>query len=183
MQVRGMQLIPAPDQVVLGTVIGAALGLVFSYLMKLSYRKGFVNRESYLAQYIALTLFTVGITRTLGCDDLLAAFAAGVALNWDGYFSAQVHGDVFSAVVHLQLNCATFIYIGAWMPFASFDEPELGITPWRLVVLFVAILFLRRIPPLFLLYKWVPEISTWKEALFTGHFGESVLSFNMSECS
>jgi hypothetical protein len=22
------------------------------------------------------------------------------------------------------------------------------------------------------LYKWVPEISSWREALFSGHFGE-----------
>lgn len=30
----------------------------------------------------------------------------------------------------------------------------------------------RRIPALFALYKWVPEINGWREALFTGHFGE-----------
>jgi NhaP-type Na+/H+ or K+/H+ antiporter len=57
------------------------------------------------------------------------------------------------------------------MPFDSFNNPALGITPWRLVVLFIAILALRRIPSVLLLYRWVPEISTWREALFTGHFG------------
>ncbi|TFK82825.1 hypothetical protein K466DRAFT_285684 [Polyporus arcularius HHB13444] len=158
-------------QVVLGTAIGAMLGLTLSYLMKLSYRKGFISRESYLVQHLALTLFTVGITRTLGSDDLLAAFAAGSALNWDGYFRAQVEGEVFSTVIDLVLNCGTFVYIGAWMPFASFDSPELGITPWRLVLLFLAILCLRRVPALLFLDRWVPEISTWQEALFTGHFG------------
>ena len=45
--------------------------------MKLSHRKGFIDRESYIAQYLALTLFTIGVTRTLGSDDLLAAFGAG----------------------------------------------------------------------------------------------------------
>ncbi|RDX48058.1 Sodium/hydrogen exchanger [Lentinus brumalis] len=158
-------------QVVLGTAIGAVLGLTFSYLMKLSYRKGFVNRESYLVQHLALTLFTIGITRTLGCDDLLAVFAAGCALNWNGYSHAQVEGEVFSAVIDLVLNCGTFVYIGAWMPFASYDSPELGITPWRLVLLLLAVLCLRRIPALLFLYRWIPEIATWKEALFTGHFG------------
>lgn len=58
------------------------------------------------------------------------------------------------------------------MPFNLFNSPELGITPWRLVVLFVAIMFLRRIPPLLMLYRWVPEISGWREALFCGHFGK-----------
>ncbi len=57
------------------------------------------------------------------------------------------------------------------MPFTLFNSPELGITPWRLVLLLLAVLLLRRIPPLLLLYRWVPEISGWREALFSGHFG------------
>lgn len=69
------------------------------------------------------------------------------------------------------LNCACFIYIGAWLPFQNFHVPGLGITPWRLATLCVAILFVRRIPAMFVLYKWIPEIRNWKEALFTGHFG------------
>ncbi|KAI0373530.1 hypothetical protein BV20DRAFT_937588 [Pilatotrama ljubarskyi] len=158
-------------QVILGTVIGAVLGVAFSHLMKFSHRKGFIDRESYVAQYLALALFTIGITRTLGSDDLLAAFAAGSAISWDGYFNTQIEDEVFSSVIDLLLNCGCFVYIGAWMPFNMFNAPELGITPWRLVVLFIAVLILRRIPPLLVLYRWVPEITTWKEALFSGHFG------------
>jgi sodium/hydrogen antiporter len=45
--------------------------------MKYSHRKGFIDRESYVAQYLALTFFTIGIASTIGTDDLLAAFAAG----------------------------------------------------------------------------------------------------------
>jgi NhaP-type Na+/H+ or K+/H+ antiporter len=45
--------------------------------MRFSHRKGFVDRQSYVAQYIALVLFVMGIASTLGMDDLLAAFAAG----------------------------------------------------------------------------------------------------------
>ncbi|KAL1945685.1 hypothetical protein VTO73DRAFT_1687 [Trametes versicolor] len=158
-------------QVILGTVIGAVLGVAFSHLMKFSHRKGYIDRQSYVAQYLALALFTVGITRTLGSDDLLAAFAAGSAISWDGYFNTQTEDEVFSSVIDLLLNCGCFVYIGAWMPFSLFNAPELGITPWRLVTLFLAVLVLRRIPPLLLLYKWVPEIRTWREAMFSGHFG------------
>jgi hypothetical protein len=75
-------------------------------------------------------------------------------------------------VLDFVLNCACFVYIGAWLPFTSFDSPQVGIKPWKLGVLFIAILTLRRIPPLLLLYRWIPEIATWKEALFSGHFGE-----------
>ena len=69
------------------------------------------------------------------------------------------------------LNCACFVYIGAWMPFDAFNSPQLGITPWRLVLLFGAILVLRRIPALLVLRPWVGEVRGWREALFAGHFG------------
>lgn len=176
------------DQVILGTVIGAVMGmafsrctaklmlmslqgLVFSHLMKFSHHKGFIDRESYVSQHLALTIFTIGITSTIGSDDLLAAFAAGSAISWDGYFNAQIENETFSSVIDFVLNCGCFVYIGAWLPFTAFNSPELGITPWRLIVLLIAVLFLRRIPALLVLYHWVPEISSWREALFSGHFG------------
>jgi NhaP-type Na+/H+ or K+/H+ antiporter len=160
--------------------------------MKYSHRKGFIDRESYVAQYLALSFFTIGVVSTIGSDDLLAAFAvglffslfaplrlpyrslAGCAISWDGHFNAQTEDEVFSSVVDLVLNCGCFVYIGAWLPFTSFVDPELGIMPWRLILLFIAILSLRRIPSLLLLYKWIPEIQSWREALFSGHFGTEI---------
>jgi sodium/hydrogen antiporter len=46
--------------------------------MKYTHRKGYIDRESYVAQYIALAFFTIGVCSTLGSDDLLGAFAAGL---------------------------------------------------------------------------------------------------------
>ena len=163
-------------------------GVSFSHLLRYAHKKKFIDRESYIAQYISLALFTVGVTNSLGNDDLLAAFAAGVftprngvfphsplrvgcAVSWDGYFNKQTEGDSFSTVLDLFLNCASFIYIGAWLPFDQFHIPELGITPWRLVLLMLVILALRRIPFLLVLYKFLPEVSNWREALLCGHFG------------
>ncbi|KAI9456621.1 Sodium/hydrogen exchanger family-domain-containing protein [Russula earlei] len=158
-------------QVILGTVLGAVIGYIFSRLLKLAHRKGFLDRESYIAQYVALALFTVGATKSLGNDDLLAAFAAGSAISWDGHFNTQTEDDAFSSILDLVLNCACFIYIGAWLPFDKFNIPELGVTPWRLVLLMLVILALRRIPSLLVLFKFLPEVSNWREALFCGHFG------------
>ncbi|CAK5278228.1 unnamed protein product [Mycena citricolor] len=158
-------------EVILGIVLGSIMGLSFSYLMKVSHRRGFIDRQSYIAQYLALALFTTGVASTIGSDDLLAAFACGNAISWDQHFNEITENEVFSSVIDLVLNCGCFVYIGAWMPFEAFNSPEIGITPWRLVVLFLTILALRRIPVVLLLYRFVPEIKTWKEALFTGHFG------------
>jgi NhaP-type Na+/H+ or K+/H+ antiporter len=97
--------------------------------------------------------------------------AAGSAISWDGHFNTQVEGEAFATVIDLILNCGCFVYIGAWLPFSSFNTPALGIELWKLFVLFVAILALRRIPALLLMYHAIPEITTWREALFSGHFG------------
>ncbi|KAK0199728.1 Cation/H+ exchanger, partial [Desarmillaria ectypa] len=148
-----------------------SLGLTFSWLMKSSLRKGYINHESYIAQYLALTFFTVGIASTVGSDDLLAAFAAGTAVSWDGDFNVQTEGEAFASVMDLVLNCGCFVYIGAWLRFGVFDDPLLGITPGRLIILLVVTLVLRRVPSLLMLYRWIPEIGSWREALFVGHFG------------
>ena len=104
--------------------------------------------------------------------ELTSADFAGTAVSWDGEFNRETEAESFASVIDLMLNCACFIYIGAWLDFKAFDSPALGITPWRLAILFLCIVTFRRIPALLTLYKWVPEINTWQEALFTGHFGK-----------
>lgn len=158
-------------QVILGTTLGAVLGFLFSKFMKISHKQGFINHGSYISQYLALPIFTMGIASTVGADDLLAAFAAGCAISWDGHFHKQTEDDSFSSVIDYVLNCCCFIYIGAWLPFHAYDFPEYGITPWKLVLLVIAIMVLRRIPFLLAVYKFVPEIKSWQQALFSGHFG------------
>lgn len=46
--------------------------------MKFFRKRGIINQESYITQYVAIALFVTGIVSTIGSDDLLAAFAAGV---------------------------------------------------------------------------------------------------------
>lgn len=48
----------------------------------------------------------------------------GTAISWDGHFNAQIENDIFSSVIDLVLNCAAFIYIGAWLPFETYNSPE-----------------------------------------------------------
>lgn len=161
--------------------------------MKFSHRQGFIDRESYVVQYLVLAVFIAGVVSTVGSDDLLAAFAAGknlspkikrslfddthagCAISWNGDFNVHTEGEVFASVIDMVLNCGCFIYIGAWIPFDKFTISELDINPSKLVTLTVGIMLLRRIPVVLVLYKWIPEISTWKEALFSGHFGNKYI--------
>ena len=98
----------------------------------------------------------------------------GCALSWDGKFAENIEGEVFPSVVSHFLDCACFVYIGAWIPFNAFNLSDLDIDPWRLALLACGIIFLRRIPALLVLYTWIPGIASWRQALFSGHFGTCV---------
>ena len=51
----------------------------------------------------------------------------GTAVAWDGHFNSQTKNAVFFTVMDLILNCVAFIYIGAWLPFDSYNTQEVGI--------------------------------------------------------
>ncbi|CUA67859.1 Na(+)/H(+) antiporter [Saccharomyces cerevisiae S288c] [Rhizoctonia solani] len=164
-------------QVLLGVFLGAFLGWMFRLLLQQAESKNLIDRSSYIGQYLSLTLLSLGATALVGGDDLLAAFAAGSAVSWDGHFNEKSHESEFSSIIEVFFNCACFVYIGAWLPFDTLSrevDPHLGITSDKMFLLFVAILILRRIPPLVALWwtGWLmPDVKTLGEALFSGHFG------------
>ncbi|KAF7296573.1 Na-H-Exchanger domain-containing protein [Mycena chlorophos] len=159
-------------QIILGVCIGSTIGFSFRYLMRFSEKHTLIDRHSYVAQYVSLALLTIGITTLLGSDDLLSAFACGAAFAWDGFFNRQTEESVFSSVIDLLFNVAAFVYIGAWMPFNQFNDPD-GSTlqVWRLIVIGILVLLFRRLPAMIALYRWIPDIKTFQEAVFSGHFG------------
>ncbi|KAE9406976.1 hypothetical protein BT96DRAFT_1014388 [Gymnopus androsaceus JB14] len=158
-------------QVTLGVVIGSCLGFGFRHLMKYCERHNLIDRHSYIAQYISLALGTIGVTTLLGSDDLLSTFACGTAFAWDGFFNRQTEESVFSSVIDLLFNIAAFIFVGAWMPFNEFSNAQTSLSVWRLFVIAILVMLFRRLPAVVALYKWIPDIKTFREAIFTGHFG------------
>lgn len=89
--------------------------------------------------------------------------------NPSGHFNKATEDAVFSNVIDLLFNCAAFIYIGAIIPFGDYNHFHL--TVWRLIVIAILILLFRRMPIILALYKWIPDIKTFREALFVGWFG------------
>ncbi|OCF31244.1 Na+/H+ exchanger AnNHA1 [Kwoniella heveanensis BCC8398] len=158
-------------EIVLGCVIGGLLGFVARKFMKYAERKRLIDRQSYVAQYVSLAVLSMGGTALLGSDDLLSAFACGTAFAWDGFFNKATEDAVFSNVIDLLFNCAAFIYIGALIPFQEWNVPDVSLRVWRLVVLAILVLIVRRLPVIVGLYKFIPDIKTFREATFTGWFG------------
>ena len=159
------------DQIIFGTVIGVLLGYGFRHLMKFCQRHDLIDRQSYVAQYVSLAMLTVGTCTLLGVDDLLASFACGTTFAWDGFFNRQTEESNFSSVIDLLFNVAAFVFVGAWMPFDKFNDHTLTLSVWRLIVMAILILLLKRLPIMVLLYKWIPDVKSIREAIFSGHFG------------
>ncbi|PWN88897.1 Sodium/hydrogen exchanger, partial [Acaromyces ingoldii] len=162
-------------QIIFGTLLGALIGWAARKLMRFSERHKLVDRESFVAQYVSLAVASMGVNVLLGSDDLLAAFACGTAFAWDGWFTKQTEDSNFSSIVDLLFNVATFIYIGALMPFHDFvggsDAERNTLSLWRLFVLAICVLLTKRLPIVVALWRWIPDIKTFREAVFAGHFG------------
>ena len=156
-------------------VFGAVYGFIIGYLgrhgIKYAEKHDLIDRESLLVFYFVLALFCAGSGSILGVDDLLVGFAAGVGFSNDGWFTHKTEESSVSNVIDLLINLAYFVYFGTIIPWSAFNDIDLGLQAWRLVVLAIFIILFRRIPIMMALKPLIPDIKTWREALFAGHFG------------
>jgi CPA1 family monovalent cation:H+ antiporter len=154
-----------------GCILGAVIGYVSRHTIKFCERKKLIDRESFLAFYIFIAVMCAGFGSILGVDDLLVSFAAGAAFAWDGWFAKKTEESHVSTVIDLVLNLAYFVYFGAIVPWPQFNDSAIGTDVWRLIILAIIVLTLRRIPAVMAFKIFIPDIKTWREALFCGHFG------------
>ncbi|KAL2271486.1 hypothetical protein VTJ83DRAFT_857 [Remersonia thermophila] len=156
---------------VFGAIFGFIVGYIARHAVKYAERHDMIDRESFLAFYFALALFCAGAGSILGIDDLLVGFAAGVGFSNDGWFSEKTEESHVSNVIDLLFNLTYFVYFGTIIPWKDFNNAVLGLQAWRLAVLAIFVILFRRIPIMMLLKPVIPDIKTWREALFAGHFG------------
>ncbi|KAG5518606.1 hypothetical protein PMAC_003003 [Pneumocystis sp. 'macacae'] len=158
-------------EVVFGCILGSFIGILGRKAVRFAEKHNLIDRESFLVFYFVLSLFCAGIGTLIGIDDLLVSFSAGAAFSWDGWFSKKTEESHVSNVIDLLLNLAFFVYWGAIIPWKQYNTPELGITPLRLFIVATCVLLFRRIPAILLLKPFIPDVHTWREAFFCGHFG------------
>lgn len=154
-----------------GAIYGVAIGYIARRLIRYAHEHDLIDRESFLVFYFVLALFCAGSGSLLGMDDLLVGFAAGVGFSNDGWFTAQTEESHVSNVIDLLINLTFFVYFGTIIPWQQYNAGYLGLDVWRLVVIAILVLFFRRIPIMLALKPLIPDVKTWREALFAGHFG------------
>ncbi|PPJ58708.1 hypothetical protein CBER1_03974 [Cercospora berteroae] len=156
-------------------IFGAFYGVVIGYMarraIRAAHERDLIDRESFLVFYFVLALFCAGSGALLGLDDLLVGFACGVGFSNDGWFTEKTEESHVSNVIDLLINLAFFVYFGTIIPWEQYNSGNLGLDVWKLVVIALLVLFFRRIPIMLALKPVIPDIKTWREALFAGHFG------------
>lgn len=156
---------------IFGAVYGVAVGYIARRAIRYAHEKNLIDRESFLVFYFVLALFCAGSGSILGIDDLLVGFACGVGFSNDGWFTEKTEESHVSNVIDLLINLAFFVYFGTIIPWNQFNAGFLHLNVWRLVVVAILVVFFRRIPIMLALKPIIPDIKTWREALFAGHFG------------
>ena len=156
---------------IFGAIYGFSIGYIGRHAIKYAERHKLIDRESFLVFYFTLALFCAGSGSLLGMDDLLIGFSAGVGFSNDGWFTKQTEESHVSNVIDLLLNLAYFVFLGSVIPWEQYNNPEIGLMPWRLVVIAIFVILFRRIPIMLALKPIIPDVKNWREALFAGHFG------------
>jgi sodium/hydrogen antiporter len=156
---------------IFGCIFGFAIGYIARHGIKFAEKRDLIDRESFLVFYFTLALFSAGAGSMLGMDDLLIGFAAGVGFSNDGWFTQKTEESHVSNVIDLLINLAYFVYLGTIIPWEQYNNAAMGLDAWRLVVISLFVLLFRRIPIMLMLKPVIPDVKTWREALFAGHFG------------
>lgn len=156
--------------IILSVIYGAVVGWLAKELLHWAEERKYVDRESFLVFAITLALFIVGTVGMIGSDDVLACFIAGNTFTWDDWFRLETMDDSFQPTIDMLLNVSIFIWFGAICPWAEFYHNNV-ISIWRLVILGILVLLLRRPPIVFGMHKHIHQIEQKRQALFVGFFG------------
>ncbi|KAG6038099.1 hypothetical protein E4U41_004549 [Claviceps citrina] len=158
--------------ILLSVLYGAAVGWAAREMLHYAEKRNYVDRESFLVFAIALALFVLGTCGMLGTDDVLACFVAGNAFTWDDWFRLQTKDDSLQPTVDMLLNVSVFLWYGAYLPWDKFSSQGAVLVPLnRLVPLGLLVMLLRRLPWVFAMHRWIPQIRHARQAVFVGFFG------------
>lgn len=156
--------------ILLSVVYGIAVGWVAKELLHYAEERKFVDRENFLVFAITLALFITGTCGMIGSDDVLACFVAGNAFTYDDWFRLETLDDSLQPTIDMLLNLSIFMWFGAVCPWASFVHNDI-IPIYRLIVLGILVLLLRRLPVVFALHWKIWQIEEKQQAIFVGFFG------------
>ncbi|WP_414565319.1 MULTISPECIES: cation:proton antiporter [unclassified Anabaena] len=147
-------------------VMGALIGYLAGWLLGWAETKQTLEKQSFLAYTVALSLAVLGLVKLVGSDGILAVFAAGITFDMVVGGRDRAEEENVQEAVDRFFTLYIFVILGLYLPWQQWFE--LG---WKGLVLVVAILLLRRLPVVLLLRPLLGRLRGMQDALFLGWFG------------
>ncbi len=147
-------------------VFGAIVGYGAGRLLERAQGKGTMEKTSFLAYTIALSLAVLGSAKLLGTDGVLAVFVAGLAFDAAVSESDRAEEERVQEAVNRFFILPIFVLLGLAIPWEGWME--LG---WAGLLLALAVLLLRRLPAVLALKPLLGRVGGTRDALFLGWFG------------
>lgn len=147
-------------------VLGLAGGYIAGKLLKWAQKRDLIDKQSYLAYVLALSITILGGVKLIGSDGILAVFLAGVGFDLVVGESERVEEENIQEALDLILTSTIFFVFGLAIPWQAWLQ--LG---WSGLGLTIAILLLRRLPMVLLFQPLMPRLRHWSDAWFMGFFG------------
>ncbi|KAH6656732.1 Sodium/hydrogen exchanger family-domain-containing protein [Truncatella angustata] len=166
--------------IILSVIYGAVVGWLAKELLHFAERHKWVDRESFLVFALSLALFIVGTCGMIGSDDVLACFIAGNSFTWDDWFRLETLDELerlcadwlssLQPTIDMLLNVSIFLWYGAVCPWTLFARNNV-IPIYRLILLGILILLLRRLPVVFSAHRFIHQLKDMRQTIFMGFFG------------
>ncbi len=153
-------------EVAAAVLLGAIIGYVAGRLLLWAEAKQTIEKQSFLAYTVALSLAVLGGVKLLGSDGILAVFATGTVFSMVVGGSDRAAEERVQEAVDRFFTLYIFVLLGLALPW----DKWLGLG-WGGLLLVVAVLLLRRLPALLLLRRFLPQLCGIQDALFVGWFG------------
>ena len=147
-------------------VFGALVGYGAGRFLEWAQAKGTMERTSFLAYTLALSLAVLGAAKLLGTDGVLAVFVAGLAFDAAVSESDRAEEERVQEAVNRFFILPIFVLLGMTIPWKGWLE--LG---WVGLLLALAVLLLRRLPAVLALRPLLGRVRGTRDALFLGWFG------------
>ncbi|NET91385.1 MAG: sodium:proton antiporter [Kamptonema sp. SIO1D9] len=146
-------------------VMGGLLGYLAGVCLVWAQEKEIIDKQSFFTYTLALSVGVLGIVKLLGSDGILAVFVAGIAFDLKVESRDRIEEEKVQDSLDLLLTTSIFVLFALALPWQEWLD--LG---WKGLLLAVAVLLLRRLPGMLLLYSLM-GLRRRADALFMGWFG------------
>lgn len=147
-------------------VFGALLGYAAGRFLEWAEQKQLIEKQSFLAYTIALSLLSLGVAKLLGSDGILAVFVAGLVFDGVASASEKAEEEQIQEAINRFFTLPIFLLLGLVLPWQEWLQ--LG---WKGLLLVVAVLLLRRLPAMLALSPLMSRLKSLPDTLFMGWFG------------